>query len=150
MLFKLLHLFIVSSVFLLLVIKMDFSWGIYVFVLALLSVQLYLVYTENKVITREEFEDSGNTNIHPLDFTGMKQLTSVPEKVAAHVNDGIQSIIDVSKSHDNFVNLDVTKYPDIRVRLAYKHIDYLLEKIKLFDSAIYEALVPPDRNPSDG
>lgn len=154
MLFNITHLFIVLSILVLLFIKTEFPWHVYTFVLILLCTQLYLVYSDfNRKV--EEFDAtsagaqdaSGALALHPLDTSALTKLTTIPDKIKFHVNEGLDDLISVGKNKDNYIQVDPndktnTQYADKSVRLAYKHIDYLLAKIKLFDLGIYNALVP--------
>jgi hypothetical protein len=79
-----------------------------------------------------------------LDTTKLVKLTKVPNIIKNNVNEGIEELIQTSKNKDesSFLVPQNTKYVDENVRKQYKHIDYLLEKIRLFDDDIYKVLVP--------
>jgi hypothetical protein len=81
---------------------------------------------------------------NPLDTSKLVGLTKVPNIIKNNVNEGIEELIQTSKNKDesSFLVPQNTKYVDENIRKQYKHIDYLLEKIRLFDHDIYKVLVP--------
>lgn len=132
----------------LIMVKYDFSVFIYTSLLLVLMIELFFVYNKYKKNCLEMFEDTKvaptATELHTLDTIGMSKLWKIPGVVQTNVVGGVQAVIDSTSSDDEMATLYDTnsKYKDAELRKSYKHIDYLLEKIRLFDSKIYEALVP--------
>lgn len=135
------HWIIVTLVFILIMIKYEFSTHVYFTLLLILSLDLFFVYTKYKQHKTEQFEE---TTLHPLDTVGMKKVFEIPGIIQDNVVDGVQTMIDSTSADDEMSTIYDTndRYKDVQVRKAYKHIDYLLEKIKRFDSKIYESMVP--------
>lgn len=146
--FDAIHLFVVVSILALVLIRTEFPGYLYAFVLALLFVQLFLVYTDHtkRQVVGETYVDPSTDgySVHPLDVSGMTKLTTLPDRIKADVSEGIDELIAVSASQDSYIMLDTNdpKYADQETRKAYKHIDYFLEKLHLYDGDIYEAVVP--------
>jgi hypothetical protein len=109
-------------------------------------VQLFFVYKHYSITTAEFFEDTPENLkcCKTLDTATMSKLIGVPGTVTKHVNSGVQDLIDSAKSKDEYALLapQNTKYKDENVRKEYKHIDYLLEKLKSYDENVYNKLVP--------
>jgi hypothetical protein len=126
----------------LLLTKAQFKAYTYTFVLVLLMIQLFLVYTDHK-LRIERFEEAAGT-LETLDSTSAKRLIEIPKVIKTDVNDGIQALIDSTTSEDETSILyeKNVKYADSTVRKQYKHIDYLLEKIRIFNPVIYNTIVP--------
>lgn len=153
MLFNILHLIIVISLFVLILIKVDLNVFTYIIVVTLLSNQLYILYVENTHIQgREPFAITDDTSnglkfpkVNPIKIDEYEALIEkTPIVIKTHINDGIQDLIDSSKSKDEYSTLYERhdSYKDAEKRKQYKHVDYLLEKLKLADKDFYAAVVP--------
>jgi hypothetical protein len=139
----------------LIVIKYKFPPHTYYIICIILIGQLFFVYTKNNTYNSETFEEVIQTSLidqispelkccNKIDTEKLAKLTKVPSIVKNNVNDGIQELIESTKGKEESATLEAqnTKYTNPKVRKDYKHIDYLLEKIKLFDHDIYSAIVP--------
>lgn len=140
------HTIIVLCIFALLVVKTSFPSYTYMFVFIILSMQLFLVYTSYSTNYQHEehFYDDALATLHTIDTSSMQKLLSIPTVIKSNISEGIQTLIDNGNSNDkvDVIQASDSQYKDIDVRKAYKHINYFLEKVKHFDTSIYETIVP--------
>jgi hypothetical protein len=139
--FNTVHALIVVSILLLILIKHEFSLVNYVFVLVILCTQLFLVRT-SYACRMEQFED-GVSKFRKVDTDSMSKLYGLPLQIKTHISGGIQTLIDNMKANNpvSLIQSSDAQYSDERVRKQYKYVNYMLEKIKLFDAKIYSEIV---------
>lgn len=166
--FNIIHISIVTLILLFILVKCDIPNFRYFIMFVILCGQLFFVYNEylyNQTHLFELYEEpvsnvptntSTNTTAnapivpkeleccHAVDVAKISKLKDIPNLVKSNINVGIQELIDTSKDDDDYALLapQNTKYTDETVRKQYKHIDYLLAKIKAFDKDIYNLIVP--------
>jgi hypothetical protein len=150
--------------------KKDLSGIKYIIFLMILMTELYFVVVEytynlNKDQTNEHYAELPKTSapqptvtstelnttttdeptkFTPLDTESISKLQKLPQKVSTNINSGIQDLIDSTKGDIDTTTLlpENKKYKDENIRKIYKHIDYFLEKVKIFDKNIYNVIVP--------
>lgn len=133
------HLSVLALVAFLVIFKVKLGAFTYFVLVTLLVTQL--VYVSMRLDLEPFDDDATALTLHKLDTESMGNLTKLPTQIKNDVVPGIQQLIDNSKSNEEIAMIYPKDYPDDNVRIAYKHIDYLLEKIKLFSIDIYNALM---------
>lgn len=141
----LLHFVLVSMIAIFILTKMVPTANIIVFIimLSILITQMYMIQ-KDKIINLENYEESEVLKIKDLDLTHVKKLGDLPNVTKRNINDGLDAIISSTSGKGEFTSLyeSTERYKDEGVRKAYKHIDYFLEKLNLFDGKIYDVIVP--------
>ena len=139
--FTYVHVFIVVSIAILIIIKVDISIQMFLFLFSMLSIQFWLIYSKFKVSRKELFQD--DLTLHSLDIASLKKLQNLPKHAQTYINNGLDALIETTTSKTELSQLSPEDkiYSDVNVRKQYKHIDYLLQKIKEFDINVYDALI---------
>lgn len=114
----------------------------FVIYVLLLSSQLALVYTELLQKNKEDFRE--NIALQSFDANGLEKLVDLPNKMTQPISSGLDLMIETTSGKSEYANIydNMKLYKSMQLRKEYKHIDYLLEKIKVFDKSIYNAIVP--------
>lgn len=114
----------------------------FVIYVLLLSSQLALVYTELSQKNNEHFRD--NPGLQPFDANGLQKLVDLPNNMTQPISSGLDLMIENTSGKSEYSNIynTMTSYKDTQRRKEYKHIDYLLEKIKVLDKSLYSSMVP--------
>jgi hypothetical protein len=117
----------------------NFTFAIYLF---LLTSQLTLLHLELEQKKQENFKD--NITMQSFDAGGLQKLVELPNKMTQPISSGLDLMIENTSGKTEYSNIysNMKNYKDINRRKEYKHIDYLLEKIKVLDKNIYATLIP--------
>lgn len=152
------HTLVVVS--LLVIILARPTWGsntTYMSVFGILLVQLYFVFAQFRLetfvdtpatdatVTTVPTEDNASTTLHSINTASMSKLINIPSKIQKDITGGMDDLLHTMKGKEDKVAMLMSqnkRYANQNVRKQYKHIDYLLEKVKIFNNAVYDALVP--------
>lgn len=136
------HIFIVLSVTVLVLIKFNMTMSMFLTLFGMLSIQLYMVYYNYCVHVKEHFSDI--PSLHNFDKQALEKLYTIPHDAQLLVSSGLDALIATtsSKTESTILSERNKNYEAESIRKEYKHIDYFLEKLHVFDANIYESLVP--------
>lgn len=142
----LLHLVLVFIIAVFILTKAVPTTNLIVFLMMfmILSVQMYFIHTSQNQKLESFDETDSIIKLKDLDLTHVRKLGELPNVTKKNINEGLDAVIASTSGKGEFSSLyeSTARYKDENVRKAYKHIDYFLEKVKLYDDQLYESLVP--------
>lgn len=113
--------------------------------LFLLISQLSLLYFELERKRNEQFnENGGDVKIQEFNKNFLWKLVDLPKRISQPISSGLDVMLESTTGKSEYSNIyqNMHQYKDANLRKQYKHIDYVLEKIKVLDKNIYNQIVP--------
>lgn len=120
------------------------NWGVFLSYVCVLMAQVFVVYYNPTYFELFAEGQKDTVVVKALDVESLRKLVRIPLESGKKVTEGIDAVIETTSGKGDFASLyeSTPRYKEEDVRKKYKHIDYMLEKTRLFDKEIYDKIVP--------